>query len=95
MFLFPSIYEGNPNALIEAARLGIPFVSTNINEIVESIHETDRFNLYDTGSIDDAKLIINKIVTNYTTKDDKVINWYNEQYNEDKNFNDFLKTLIV
>lgn len=37
IFFFPSIYEGMPNALLEAMCCGLPFVGSNIHEIVEIV----------------------------------------------------------
>lgn len=39
-FYFPSLTEGQPNALIEAMVLGIPFVASNISPILETVPET-------------------------------------------------------
>lgn len=40
-FLFPSITEGQPNALIEAMVLGIPCIASNIEPIKETIEATN------------------------------------------------------
>lgn len=37
VFLFPSLYEGMPNALLEAMLLGVPIVSSRIPEIEEIV----------------------------------------------------------
>lgn len=37
LFLFPSLFEGHPNALIEAMACGIPLVASNIGPVVESV----------------------------------------------------------
>lgn len=39
-FYFPSLTEGQPNALIEAMVLGIPFVASNISPILETVPES-------------------------------------------------------
>ncbi|MEQ8574090.1 MAG: glycosyltransferase [Fulvivirga sp.] len=44
VFLFPSITEGQPNALIEAMILGVPFVASNISPISEIL--PDSFHQY-------------------------------------------------
>src|SRR5690606_29751907 len=38
-FYFPSLVEGQPNALIEALMIGLPFVASNIEPIKETIPE--------------------------------------------------------
>lgn len=38
-YIFPSITEGQPNALIEAMIMGIPFVASNIDPIKETVDE--------------------------------------------------------
>ena len=37
IFLFPSLYEGQPNALLEAMCMGVPFVASNVPSIKEHI----------------------------------------------------------
>lgn len=36
-YFFPSIYEGQPNALIEAMLVGLPYIASNIAPIVETV----------------------------------------------------------
>lgn len=40
LFFFPSITEGQPNSLIEAMIMGIPFVASDIESIKETVGET-------------------------------------------------------
>lgn len=51
LFCFPSRYEGQPNALIEAAAAGKAFVASNIREVAEILPESLRQYLVD---VDDA-----------------------------------------
>lgn len=48
-YFFPSVTEGQPNALIEAMIMGLPYVASNINPIKETV--LDDRNLYDPNDI--------------------------------------------
>jgi glycosyltransferase involved in cell wall biosynthesis len=51
VFIFPSIYEGMPNALVEAMGQGLPFVASNIEEISEIVPQQLQCQLYKPNDI--------------------------------------------
>ncbi len=57
LFIYPSIYEGMPNALVEAMASGLSFVASNIQEISEilpaALH-TQLFGANDVAALEDA-----------------------------------------
>ena len=52
LFYFPSITEGQPNALIEAMAAGVPVVASNIEPVKEIISDSSMlFNPFDTANV--------------------------------------------
>ncbi|WP_182407321.1 glycosyltransferase [Psychrobacter sp. GP33] len=49
-YFFPSLTEGQPNALIEAMIVGLPYVASNIDPIKETVFDLE--NLHDPNDID-------------------------------------------
>lgn len=58
LFFFPSISEGQPNALIEAIICGVPFVASNIREIKEILPGECHGQLVSPMDVESAKLKI-------------------------------------
>lgn len=57
VFVYPSIYEGMPTALVEAMAAGVAFAASNIAEISEIVPpelEGQLFNAYDVEGIEEA-----------------------------------------
>lgn len=63
-FYFPSITEGQPNALIEAMIMGVPLVSSNIAPIKEMFPSNIQNHLIDPLDWEKAIMIINSIKEN-------------------------------
>jgi len=53
-FYFPSVVEGQPNALIEAMVVGLPIVASNISSIKETIHPRCHNQLVSPFDVDEA-----------------------------------------
>lgn len=59
VFFFPSLTEGQPNALLEAMGMGIPFLASDHPAIIESIRKEDTDQLF---PADDVESFSNKIL---------------------------------
>jgi glycosyltransferase involved in cell wall biosynthesis len=88
LFYFPSITEGQPNALIEAILSGVPFIASNIQPIKEIIPEKFQDYLLEADDIENTIEKINKI---QTMPEDlltcEIKNWASNQFNPIVNFN--------
>lgn len=67
-YFFPSTREGQPNALIEAMLVGLPYVASNIEPIVETVDNAK--NLFDPS---DIHSFVNAIEYIYTQRKNKTI----------------------
>lgn len=91
-FYFPSITEGQPNALIEAMISGIPIVASNIPSILETVpknHHSSLIDPYDIISAQDK--IMNIKENNFELINPVTIQ---KMYNADEQFEKFTKHLI-
>lgn len=91
-YFFPSITEGQPNALIEAMICGIPFVASNIEPIKEVVGSCN--NLYPPNDIDSftnalLSLYHKRPPLNFLQQD-----YYKSKFDHSKNFNIFFKELV-
>jgi len=68
IFFFPSLYEGMPNALIEAMACGLPIVASNIPEIVEIITTELSEQLIDPNDVTGFVEALRKLVTDKTSR---------------------------
>lgn len=94
LFYFPSISEGQPNALIEAMIVGLPIIASNIKPIQETVPEYFIKYLICATDIDEAADKIEKLSKNsdlsekYTLKE-----WATEHFDAKRLFNQFEKEL--
>lgn len=91
-YFFPSITEGQPNALIEAMIMGLPFVASNIEPIREIVF--DITNLYPPYDIESFVNKLSSFYKNPVSKIPSPKNKYLETFDHNKNFNKFLSRLI-
>lgn len=86
LYYFPSISEGQPNALIEAMVTGLPFVASNIDPIKETVpkwmHKQLLPPLDKVAAVDKIEGIY--LMKNY--KDYICTDWAKERYNADVQF---------
>lgn len=91
LFYFPSITEGQPNALIEAMAAGVPVVASNIEPVKEIISDSSMlFNPYDTTNvvkyireiIEDPSLASGKISTETLISNFDAVHRFNDFIDE-------------
>lgn len=92
LFYFPSITEGQPNALIEALISGLPFVASNIKAIKESIPESAHHYLVDPLDVISSTNKILETIKNPTPLILK--DWAIKEYKAEKRFNEFKNILL-
>lgn len=95
LFLFPSITEGQPNALIEAMIVGIPFIASKISPIIESIPENAINQLVSIENTEEAIDLILKIksLDSNTTKLEHR-DWAIQMFDASKRFKQFENILL-
>lgn len=97
IFLFPSLTEGQPNALLEAVTHGLPFIASNIAPIRESLSPSwgERW-LFSPDDVVYGYTLLQEHLKNDFRQDrefQKLVAWCNDTYNQDKRFDEFLNTL--
>ena len=97
LFLFPSLSEGQPNALIEAINSGLPFIASNIAPIKESLPRDwgDRWLFSPDNQEQGYSLLKEHLVNNLRNEQQfkGLVEWSIANYNEDKQFGKFLSCL--
>ena len=95
IFIFPSLNEGQPNALIEAMLANKPFVASNISTIRESVPDFYLTELIDENS---TRLYKQRILELIQKKDEaifyRISEWANNQFDESKRFKEFLNEIL-
>jgi glycosyltransferase involved in cell wall biosynthesis len=94
LFYFPSLTEGQPNALIEAMIVGIPVVASNIDSIKEMLpKELHRFLVCPLDTNNAVKNILS-IKSNSESQDtERTKSWAKNLFSSHERFNDFYKVL--
>ncbi len=94
LFYFPSVTEGQPNALIEAMLSGLPVVVSNIPPILEAIPENKHEFALSPKDSDAAASMIQKVIDDNNTAEDFVYQeWAKAKFDPEINFKLFETTL--
>jgi len=89
-FYFPSILEGQPNALIEAMVAGVPFVASNIEPVKETVPLNIHQYLVPPLDENEAKLRILKIKNDAQYREMFLLkNWAVQHFNSEVQFKKF------
>lgn len=94
-YFFPSITEGQPNALIEAMIVGLPFVASNIPSIKETIRVEDQGQLFEPfdikGVLEKIKSIQSKSTIEYSIE---LSSWAKRNFDANVLFQEFLNIIL-
>ena len=94
LYMFPSITEGQPNALIEAMISGLPYVSSDIESIKEVVPNTHTFAMFSPYDVDGFVETIEKTYQNSDYLDEfRSKSYAVSQFNAAINFNKFKQLL--
>lgn len=99
VFIFPSLSEGQPNALLEAMTNGVPFIASDIAPVRESLSPEwgDRW-LFNPAKPVQGYLLLQDHLKNDFRGDQQfnaLVLWCNDVYNENQCFGAFLTSLVV
>ena len=90
LFYFPSVTEGQPNALIEAMLTGLPVIASNIEPIRETIPESAHDTLLDPLNVHDAVDLISSLKVDVNKRQEFIHkDWAENQYDLQRNLNLF------
>ena len=96
MFLFPSLNEGQPNALLEAMIAGLPVLASNIPPIVETVPRELKPLLITPWDISTFVEAIDEMKSGTFAYDLKSIQtWAKNKYNPKVRFNEFYMELKI
>lgn len=94
LFFFPSLTEGQPNALIEAMVSDIEIVSSNIPSILECVPESKHGNLFNPKDVIGFEKAICNILNNKNKKSISIKEEVKLQFDSTTNFKLFLNKII-
>ena len=87
IFYFPSLTEGQPNALIEAMLAGIPIVASNIEPIKEIVPDELHGNLLDPLNTNENFNFMLKVITDMKLRQRLIkTEWAKRKFDKDTNF---------
>lgn len=94
LFYFPSLTEGQPNAMIEAMVAGLPVLPSNILPILEALPAKAKDNTVAPEDVDAAVSKITSLIGNPELQDQyRYGEWAVKQFNQQKNFELFKRKL--
>jgi glycosyltransferase involved in cell wall biosynthesis len=94
LFFFPSLTEGQPNALIEAMVSDIEIVSSNIPSILECVPESKHGHLFNPNDVNGFEKAICSILNNKNQKSISIKEEVKLQFDSTTNFKLFLNKII-
>ncbi len=96
IFFFPSITEGQPNALIEAMMTGLPIIASNIDSIKDTIPPDFYNKLIDPFAIDSYTAIFKQFINKQINQADYIHSDFSKnQFEVEKRFLEFYEVLNV
>jgi len=94
-FIFPSKFEGHPNALLECVNSRVPIIASNVNSIKEHFPQFMSPTLLD---LNNENEFVNKIIKYYNGEFgynlDEASIWSQSEFDCDKCFEEFISELI-
>jgi glycosyltransferase involved in cell wall biosynthesis len=93
VFVFPSITEGQPNALIEAMLSGIPILASDIPPIREAVPEFLYSDLFAAGDADGIARKVADLDIDDSRKIEMARNWAIDRYDPQRNFGSVLELM--
>lgn len=95
LFYFPSLTEGQPNALIEAMANNLPFVASNIEPIKETVPSELEAILVSPTDFEANYMAVTNAIKNCREGDVRTVGkWTLENFDADKLFDEFKKELL-
>jgi glycosyltransferase involved in cell wall biosynthesis len=92
LFYFPSITEGQPNALLEAMALGIPIIASDIKPIREIMPEDSLlFDPFNTANV--VEIICDIVKNKQSYVFDHLTVYVSEKFNIERNYSAFLEII--
>ena len=96
LFYFPSVTEGQPNALIEAMIAGLPVITSDIPPIREAVPEEMHARLIDPMDAEAAEQVILALHDDMELREAyKCREWAIDRYDAEKNFKLFADVLLA
>lgn len=93
VFLFPSVTEGQPNALIEAMLSGVRILASDIPPIREAMPEFLHGHLFSPGDAEEATRLLIENVDSGPDKIARAREWAIDRYDPKRNFNAVLEIM--
>jgi glycosyltransferase involved in cell wall biosynthesis len=93
VFVFPSVTEGQPNALIEAMLCGVPAVASNIPGTREAVPPALWPRLFTPRDVSDASMKVEAVLSDQGSVVQSQLEWLRERYDLSRNLDMALREL--